>query len=277
MESRDRVWLITGCSTGLGRALAETVLERGERVAVTARRAETVADIAAKHGARARTFALDVTDEHQVKAAVADVLAAFGGIDVVVNNAGYGLVGTIEDTGDAQAKRMFETNLFGTLNVIRAVVPAMRERRAGHVINVSSAAGRAASPPMLGLYSASKHAVGAISESLAAEVAPFGVKVTVVEPGAFATNFRNSLDVVKPSAPYAGLAQRLKQGIAMITLGDPRHAAGAIVRAADSSDPPLRLVLGERAAGGMRAALERQIEELARWLPFARLADRGAD
>jgi NAD(P)-dependent dehydrogenase (short-subunit alcohol dehydrogenase family) len=277
MDSRDRVWLITGCSTGLGRALAEAVLDRGERAAVTARRPEAAADIAAKHDGRARTFALDVTDEQQVKTVVTDVLAAFGRIDVVVNNAGYGLVGAIEDVNDAQAKRLFETNVFGVLNVIRAVVPAMRERRAGHVINVSSAAGRAASPPMLGLYSASKHAVGALSESLAAEVAPFGIKVTVVEPGAFATNFRNSLDVARPSAVYAGLAQRLRQGIAMMALGDPRHAARAIVRAVDSADPPLRLVLGERAAGGMRAALERQIEELARWLPFARLADRGAD
>jgi NAD(P)-dependent dehydrogenase (short-subunit alcohol dehydrogenase family) len=174
MDSRDRVWLITGCSTGLGRALAETVLERGERAAVTARRPEAAADIAAKHDGRARTFALDVTDEQQAKTVIADVLAGFGRIDVVVNNAGYGLVGAIEDVNDSQAKRLFETNLFGVLNVIRAVVPAMRERRAGHVINVSSAAGRAASPPMR--TTASKHAVGAISEPLAAEVAPYGIR-----------------------------------------------------------------------------------------------------
>src|SRR5690242_7589783 len=184
----NTTWFITGCSTGLGRALAEAVLGRGQRAVVTARDPGRVAGLVADHGDRALALPLDVTDHAQVIDAVKRAEAAFGGIDVLVNNAGYGYLAAIEEGEDDEIRKLFDANVFGLADVTRAVLPGMRARRRGHVVNVSSLGGLAAFGAT-GYYHATKFAVEGLSESLAAEVAPLGIKVTIVEPAAFRTNW----------------------------------------------------------------------------------------
>ncbi|MGW5696623.1 oxidoreductase, partial [Streptomyces asiaticus] len=182
------VWFITGCSTGLGRALATAVLGHGHRAVVTARDPRQVADIVAGHGDRALALALDVTDKDRVAEAVKEAETAFGRIDVLVNNAGYGYLAALEEGEDEEVRALFDTNVFGLVDVTRAVLPGMRTRRAGHIVNISSLGGLAAFGAT-GYYHATKFAVEGLSESLAAEVAPLGIKVTIVEPAAFRTNW----------------------------------------------------------------------------------------
>lgn len=184
----DRVWFITGCSTGFGRALAEAVLAQGERVIATARKQEHVQEFEDRFPGRARALALDVTDAAQVRAVADTAIAHFGGVDVLVNNAGYGTLGAIEEIRADEAQAQFATNVFGALAVTQAFLPHMRERRRGHILNVSSVSGFV-SRAGTGIYSASKFALEAISEALAQEVAPLGIQVTIVEPGAFRTDF----------------------------------------------------------------------------------------
>jgi NAD(P)-dependent dehydrogenase (short-subunit alcohol dehydrogenase family) len=245
------VWFVTGCSTGLGRALVTAVLDRGWRAVVTARHPEQVADVVAGREDRALALPLDVTDPAQIMAAVAKAEAAFGHIDVLVNNAGYGYLAAVEEGDDDEVRDLFDTNVHGLVAVTKAVLPGMRARRAGHVVNVSSLGGLAAFGAT-GYYHATKFAVEGLSESLAAEVAPLGIRVTIVEPAAFRTNWsgpsmRQSDTAISDYAETAGTRRDATLATYGRQPGDPARAAEAVITAVGSSEPPLRLLLGKAA------------------------------
>ncbi len=242
------VWFITGSSTGLGYVLAKSVLERGWRAVVTARRPEELQALVAEHEGRALALRVDVTDKSTIQTAVADSIAAFGRIDVLVNNAGYGYLAAIEEGDDEGVRKQFETNLFGLIDVTKEVLPGMRARRKGHIVNISSLGGLVAFAAT-GYYHATKFAVEAISESLSHEVAPLGMKVTIVEPGAFRTNWAGSSMVESPIRidDYAETAGKRRQSTKASSgnqPGDPARAAAAIIKAVEAELPPLRLLLG---------------------------------
>lgn len=260
-------WLITGCSTGFGREIARAALEAGHSVVVTARRAEAVRDFADEFGDRALAVALDVTDTGQVAAAVAAAEKAFGGIDVLVNNAGHGYLSAVEEGEDAEVRKLFDVNYFGAVDMIKAVLPAMRARGSGHIINISSMTGLVANPPNA-YYSSTKFALEAVTEALAAEVRPLGIKVTAVEPGAFRTDWatRSMKESEAPITDYADVAARkdLIKQFADHLPGDPRKVAEAVLMIAELDDPPLRLLLGRDVLKAMRdkiAALSASIDE----------------
>ena len=254
------VWLITGCSTGFGRELARAVLERGHRVVVTARNPESVRDLAAGREAQALVMALDVTDATQVDAAVRASEERFGRIDVLVNNAGIGYFGAIEESEDAEVRRMFEVNVFALARMTQAVLPGMRARRHGHIVNISSIGGIRAFPAV-GFYNATKFAVVGLSESLALEVAPLGIKVTIVEPSGFRTDWagRSANEAPHEIADYAETAGANRRSIRNASgkqPGDPVRAAAAIIAAVESPEPPLHLLLGKAALKGARWKLD---------------------
>jgi NAD(P)-dependent dehydrogenase (short-subunit alcohol dehydrogenase family) len=222
-----QTWMITGCSTGFGRALADLLLSRGERVVATARKPETLADLVAPHGERALALELDVTQPEDIAAALAAATERFGAIDVLVNNAGYGGLGTVEDGSIEEARAMFETNFFGTLAMIKAVLPEMVARRAGQIVNIGSVAGQIGFPS-LSNYSASKFALAGLSESLGAEVAPLGITVTLAELGPFATNFTGAMAFLPPSPHYDLAALAVASGNSHWGAGDD-PVAGAPV------------------------------------------------
>lgn len=247
----DRIWFITGCSTGFGRHLAEQVLERGERAVLTARHPAQIADLASRHGARALALPLDVTDEAMIAGAVANAEARFGAIDVLVNNAGYGYLSAIEEGEDAEVRRQFETNVFGLFSLTRRVLPGMRRRRRGHIVNFSSIGGLMAFAAT-GYYHATKFAVEGFSESLAAEVAPLGIKVTIVEPGLFRTDWAGrslaeSKTVIDDYAGTAGAHRAAARAYSGTQPGDPARGAAAVITAVEAEAPPLRLLLGSDA------------------------------
>lgn len=246
--SAPRTWFVTGCSSGLGRAIAEAAREAGDCVVATARQPATLAGWAAGAPERCLVLPLDVTDSLQVAVAVAAAAARFGRVDVVVNNAGYGLLGAVEECDEAQIRRCFETNFFGALNVIRAVLPRFREQRAGHLVNITAAAA-IANYPGFGAYGAAKAALESLSESVRAETALLGLKVTLVEPGPFRTEFihrsleraTNRLaDYDRTSGKFAAVLKAIdgKQP------GDPARAAAAIVEMVRSGKAPFRMPLG---------------------------------
>lgn len=261
------VWFITGCSSGLGLALATRLLERGNRVVATARELASLTALRAAYPERCRTLALDVTSAEQVRTAVAEAAAAFGGIDVVVSNAGYGLVGAVEETPNGLISRLFETNFFGAVRVIQAVVPILRAQRRGHVVVVSAAA-VISNYPGFSFYGASKAALESVAESLATEIRPFGLKVTIVQPGPFRTRFiAGSLaTAIPPETAYEGSSGKFLSFLKSIDgkqAGDPAKAADAIIAAVEADRPPLRLVLGKYAIEKSRkrnAASERELE-----------------
>ncbi len=265
MSKRNaRVWFVTGSSTGFGRALAEAVLRHGDRVVATARKIEQVADLEQRYPDRARAVRLDITDPEEVRTAVEIALGAFGRIDVLVNNAGYGLFGAVEEVSDSQIRKQFETNVFGLLSVTRAVLPLLREQRAGHILNFSSVGGQV-SFPGVGIYHATKHAVEGISGSLAQELAPFGVKVTIIEPGFFRTDFGGrSLDFAEPKEPY-DFVRQFWAGASERMVGDPVKAAQAIIQVVEAPDPPLRLPLGADALQLIRQKFDMDLKEFERW------------
>jgi len=264
---KSRVWFITGASTGFGRKLAEAVLAKGDRVAATARKEETVADLERQYPNQARAVRLDVTDLAQVKASVQAAIDAFGRIDVLVNNAGYGLLGAVEEVSDAQIRQQFETNVFGLLNVTRAVLPLLREQKSGHILNVTSVGGQV-SFPTFGLYHGTKYAIEGISESLAKEVAAFGVKVTIIEPGGFKTDFGSrSLVRAERIAAYQPVYEAVIQAFEQTVFGDPARAAQAIIQAVEADEPPLRLALGVDALYLIREKFNAELEEYKRWEP----------
>lgn len=273
MPNDSPVWLITGASSGIGRALAEAVLARGDRAVVT----ETLAELAAAHGSRALASRLDVTDGASVEQAVAAAEAHFGRIDVLVNAAGYGYLAAIEEGEDAGVRAQFETNVFGLLAVTRRVLPGMRTRRRGRIVNFSSLGGLVAFAGT-GYYHATKFAVEALSESLSYEVAPLGLRVLIVEPGAFRTEWagRSMIDSPTVIADYAETAGKRRASTRASSgqqPGDPARAAAAIVAAAEADDPPLRLLLGAsalRVAYGRLDALRANFDA---WADTSRGAD----
>ena len=270
MMNRDNpVWLITGCSTGIGRALAQLVLARGWRAVVSARDPAQAADIAAGHDGRALVLPLDVTRRAQIDAAVAAAKQKFGRIDALVNNAGYGYLAAIEEGEDEAVRALFETNVFGLIDMTKAVLPVMRAQRSGLIVNISSIGGLT-SQAATGYYHGTKFAVEGISESLAAEVKPLGIDVLIVEPSAFRTNWAGPSIKQSPAridayAATAGERRRIVESRSGKQAGDPARAAQAIVDAALSDAPPLRLLLGKVALDMARKKLDLLRKDFDAW------------
>jgi NAD(P)-dependent dehydrogenase (short-subunit alcohol dehydrogenase family) len=269
-----RVWLITGASSGLGRALAEAVLDAGHRVVATARDPESVTDLERRHPGQALAARLDVTRPDDARTALASATEAFDRVDVVVNNAGYGLFGALEELDDEQLRRQFETNVFGPVNVIRAALPQLRRQGSGHIVQISSLEGVA--PILAGetAYAATKFAAEGLCEALAMEVRHLGIRVTIVEPGPVRTDFAAG-SVAEPSQiddydASVGEALRLFEQLAGNQPNDPARVAAAVVEAIEADEPPLRLVLGTEAVDAVRAKLDGQRDELDAWERVAR-------
>jgi len=275
-----KVWLITGASRGLGRAFTEAALQAGDRVVAGARNPEQLADLAKSYGENIRAVQLDVTSEAQAKAAFDTAIASFGGLDVLVNNAGYGYVCPVEDTSLADFRAQIETNLFGVIIMTKAVLPYFRERRGGHIIQVTSIAGRMG-PAGRAPYAAAKFGVEGFSESLAKEVAPLGIKVTIVEPGGFRTDFAGSSTELREGRPEydstVGASVRFQKNYNGKQPGDPAKAAAALLHIASLTDPPLRLLLGSDSyAAAEKSALEK-IESDKKWKDFSLSTDYSSE
>lgn len=241
----EKVWFITGSSRGFGRIWTEAALKRGDMVAATARKLDSIADLKEKYGENVLTLQMDVTQPDQVKSAVEAAYNHFGRLDVVLNNAGYSLVGTIEEASANDIRALYETNLLGPVSVIQAALPLLRKQGKGHILGTSSGLGHVAYP-VIGYYASSKWAFEAIYESLAAEVKQFGIDVTIIEPGAYATEFgsQDSLKFAKSLDEYKDLKDRFIGGLRNLKQGDPKATAEAIFKVVDAEQPPLRLLLG---------------------------------
>jgi NAD(P)-dependent dehydrogenase (short-subunit alcohol dehydrogenase family) len=268
-SQQGKVWLITGASTGFGRLLAEYLCGLGATVVATARKVEQLEDLTTKYPGNAVILSLDVTKPASIEAAVKDALATVGHVDVLVNNAGYGVNGAIEEVSEAEYMPMFETNVFGLIAVTKALLPQFRERRSGNIVNLSSIGGLIGGPGW-GYYNASKFAVEGLSEALAGEMAPLGVHVTVVEPGPFRTDFlgRSGVEAKEMIADYqvsAGKAREYLQTQSGKQPGDPQRAVEAIVAAVSAPEPPKHLLLGKIALTRWRARLEQWTGELDAW------------
>ena len=264
-----RRWLVTGCSTGIGREIARCALEAGDRVLVTARRAADVEDLVADFPGLAVAQPLDVTDAEQVRAAVAAADDAFGGVDGLVNNAGYGYLSAVEEGDEDEVRRLFDTNYFGAVSMIKAVLPQMRERGSGHVVNISSMTGLVANPPNA-YYSSTKFALEALTEALAKEVGPLGIKVMAVEPGGFRTDWakRSMKEAIAPIDAYAGdvgVRKDLIKQFADHLPGDPRRVGEAVLMLVGLDDPPLRLLLGADVLQATRAKLAELTASIDEW------------
>ena len=266
---KSDVWLITGCSTGFGRELAKLVLDQGYKVVVTARDPAKIQDLIAGREGRALALKLDVTDAAQVADAVKQAEAAFGSVDVLVNNAGYGYVGALEESLESDVRAMMETNFFGLARTIHEVIPAMRRRRRGFVVNISSIGGLVGFPGVA-YYNATKFAVEGLSEALSKEVAPLGIKVLVVEPGPFRTDWggrslqRSGLQIPE----YAGTAGETRDRITGGSgkqVGDPVRAGEAILKALQSENMPVHLLLGKIAVDVARSKIEKLRGEIDAW------------
>ena len=263
----SKVWFITGSSKGFGRVWAEAALERGDKVALTARDTATVSELVERYGDQhALALTLDVTDKAAVDSAVEQAQQHFGRLDVVVNNAGYGLFGSVEEISEQQARDQIETNLFGALWVTQAALPILREQGSGHIVQVSSIGGVHAFPG-IGLYHASKWGLEGFSQALAGEVADMGVKVTIVEPGGFSTDWSGpssvSAEGIEAYAPVReALVQRFSDASAV---GDPQATGPAILELVDADEPPLRVFFGRMPIDIIRPEYERRLDEWERW------------
>jgi NAD(P)-dependent dehydrogenase (short-subunit alcohol dehydrogenase family) len=265
----DKVWFITGCSTGFGRELALAALSQGDQVVATARNVDSLSELTQRWPEHCKALALDVTNHDQIPLVVAEAIAAFGRIDVLVNNAGFGLVGSVEETSWEQIQQSFAVNFFGPLELIRAVMPHFRERKAGRIVNMSAAAA-ISNYAGFGIYGAAKCALEGMSEALVQEGRAFGLKVTLVQPGPFRTDFvARSLEKADSSIPeYAGTVGRFARLIESMhgkQPGDPARAALAIVQAVDAERPPMRLVLGKYAIDKARRDWTQREAELREW------------
>ncbi len=266
-DSPIKTWFITGCSSGFGHCIAEAALARGQRVIATARNIKSIAGL---EGPACQLLQLDVTDGVAITECIAHAHQIFGGLDVIVNNAGYGLIGAVEECSDEQIRRNMETNYFGPLNVIRAVLPHLREQRSGHIVNISAAAALS-NYAGFGIYGGAKAALELMSESLSAELKPLGIKVTLVQPGPYRTNFisRSLLKVDQAIGDYAATSGKFAAFLASMDgrqPGDPAKAAELIVQKVLAGDAPLRLPLGSYMIKKMRgksAALAKDAEEWA--------------
>jgi NAD(P)-dependent dehydrogenase (short-subunit alcohol dehydrogenase family) len=264
-----RVWLITGASSGLGRALAEAALGAGDRVIATARDPQRLDELTGRYRGQAIAARLDVTDADEARAAVDDGLAAFGRLDIVVNNAGYGLFGALEELPADELRREFETNVFAALNVTRAALPQLRRQRSGHIVQISSLEGITPIAAGEAAYAATKFAVEGLAEALAKEIAHLGIKVTIVEPGPLRTDFAAGAIAQAPhSGDYAdsvGKALEWFEGLSGRQPNDPSRVAAAIIEAVASPEPPLRLALGPEAVEAIREKLSSQRRDLDAW------------
>jgi NAD(P)-dependent dehydrogenase (short-subunit alcohol dehydrogenase family) len=257
-------WFITGTSSGFGRLLTERLLARGDRVAATVRRPESLDDLRARYGDQLWIARLDVTDSGQVHHVVDDAFTALGQIDVIVNNAGYGVFASVEEASDEQIRRVIDTNLLGSINVIRAVLPHLRAQGHGRILQVSTAGGQAAYPNF-SYYHASKWGIEGFCETAAKEIAPFGISLTIVEPGATPTGFGSALDTAPVMPEYDGTpAGEVRRAVADGTLNlpnDPQKIAEAMISLVDSGATPLRLPLGSDTYDDIRAALVTRLAE----------------
>jgi NADP-dependent 3-hydroxy acid dehydrogenase YdfG len=280
-DAAKPVWFITGCSTGFGRALAALLLDQNFRVAVTARDVTTLNDLVAGREDRALALTLDVGDKNTVHQAVARAQARFGQIDVLVNNAGYGYRAAVEEGEDDVVRAMFETNFFGLVEVTKAVLPGMRARRQGHIVNISSLAGLVCYAG-LGYYNASKFAVEGLSGALAQEMAPLGIKVIVVEPGPFRTDFAGrsiaqSKSEIADYAETAGAYRKYAVAHSTNQPGDPVRGAQAIIDIVTAPEPPRHLLLGASTLELARRELEHRLKDFAAWEKTTRGADYPND
>ncbi|RZK81937.1 MAG: SDR family NAD(P)-dependent oxidoreductase [Pedobacter sp.] len=265
----DKIWLITGCSTGFGRELAKQVLSLGYKAAVAARNVEDIEDIVEHYPNTAIPVTLDVTKSDQISNAIKQVTEIFGRIDVLVNNAGIGYFGSVEESDDAETRRMFDINFFGLANMTKAVLPVMRKQRSGHILNISSIGGLMAFPA-LAYYNATKFAVDGFSESLAKEVAPLGINVTIIAPSGFRTDWagRSANEAQSEIEDYKTTAWQNKENIRAYSgnqPGDPQRAAKAMIAVVEAEQPPLRLLLGAAALKNGRKKLEELSADFDTW------------
>jgi len=268
------IWFITGASSGIGRSLAEGLLNRGYDVAATARDPAAMADLQAEYPNTLSIHTLDVTRQNDIKHAVTQALAAHGRIDVVVNNAGYGLIGAVEEMTDRQIRRQVETNLLGPVRVTRAFLPHLRAQGSGLIIQISSAGGQRAAP-LYSMYHATKWALEAFSEALGPEIDAFGIGIMIVEPGGCRTNWRKAVDLTQPIAAYAStpVADYRRRYDQHLSPGDPSKMATAIIEAVESGAPPRRLVLGTDSYLYIRNALRGRLAEVEAQVDTASLTD----
>jgi NAD(P)-dependent dehydrogenase (short-subunit alcohol dehydrogenase family) len=266
--SMSQIWLITGSSRGLGRALADAVLASGHKLIATARDVAQLSDLVEQYGDQVRAFALDVTDPKAAGDAIAAAIEAFGRLDVLVNNAGYGDIGSIEDSSLENIRAQIETNLFGVINVTKAAIPVMREHGSGHIIQISSVGGRVGAMGRAA-YSAAKWGVEGFSEVLAKETSPLGIKVTIIEPGGFRTDFAGSSTTINAGRPEydstVGAAARFQRDYNGAQPGDPVKAAAVIIHVAAMQEPPLRLLLGSDAVRSVEQSDLARIEADRKW------------
>ncbi len=275
-----KIWFITGVSSGFGAALADLAIQKGDKVAATFRKPEQAEEFTQKAGESGRGFVCDVVQEAQVKTAVADAIAHFGRLDVIVNNAGYGSLGSIEEVPAEEVRRQFEVNVFGPLHVLRAVLPQLRQQRSGHVLNITSIGGLKTFPGV-GIYNASKFALEAIGESLAQQVKPLGIKVTNIEPSGFRTEWAGAsatyVDTqIEDYRPTVGENLKGIQGYSGRQPGDPVRAAQAMYDVVQQENPPLHLPLGKAAVKGAREKFEGLLQELSQVAAIGDAADYPA-
>ena len=273
----SKVWFITGASRGFGRLWTEAALKRGDKVAATARKAEDIAEIKEQYGDAVLPLALDVTDAAQVKQAVEQAHAHFGRLDVVLNNAGYSLVGTTEEASVADVQAMFDANYFGALRVIQAALPLLRQQGSGHIVGVSSGLGIVA-VPLIGFYCASKWAFEAMHDSLSQEVKSFGITVTLIEPGAYATEFGSpaSLKMSEGIDAYTDLRQKMFGNLSSQKRGNPQATAEAVLKIVDAEEPPLRFILGSQNLPEARAAYAERLATWEQWEAISNAAQGEA-
>src|ERR1700732_4715506 len=274
-----QVWLITGSARGLGRAIAEGVLAAGDKLIATARNPQQLSDLVARYGDNVRAVALDVTDERAAIAAVQLAVDVFGRLDVLVNNAGYGNLAAIEDTTIEDFRAQLETNLYGVVNLTKAAIPVMRRQGAGRILQFSSVGGRVG-PIGRGAYAAAKWGVEGFSEVLAKEVGPLGIKVTIIEPGGFRTDFAGSSTTIRECRPKydstVGPVARFQRDYKGVQPGDPVRAAAVIIHVASLDEPPLRLLLGSDAVHSVELADLARIEADKKWRDLSVSTDFAA-
>jgi len=272
----NKNWFVTGSSRGLGRKLVQAILAAGDKVIATARKPEELKDLSATYGDDIRAVKLDVTSPEDVKNAVSVAVETFGRIDVLVNNAGYGFLGAFEEMSDEEFKGQIDTNFWGVVNVTRAILPHMRQQSSGHIIQITSIGGRSAFPGFSG-YHAAKFAVEGLSEALALEVKPLGLKVTIVEPGGFRTDWAGaSMAFAQPIEAYGTTIGFMREQLRLRNgnqPGDPRKAAQAILKLVDMPEAPLRLPLGNDAMAVLRKGYKTSSEELERWAGLTKSTD----
>ena len=273
-----KIWFITGASRGFGRVWTEAALQRGDKVAATARQLASLADLTEQYGPNVLTLELDVTNPEQVKTAVAQAHAHFGRLDVVLNNAGYSLVGTVEEASLDEIRAMYDTNVFGAVSVIQAALPLLRAQGSGHILGISSSLGHVTSP-VIGYYCSTKWAFEAIHESLAAEVAPFGIQVTIIEPGAYATEFGSpeSIRFAAGLDVYADFKNHFFAGLGSMERGDPAATPPALFAVVDAEQPPLRLFLGNQNLPWVRTAYAERLATWEAWEAVANAAQGEAN